>query len=119
MLASTYLERRGQEGAGGEEGRTAQPGVEGPGKPASAWSLAPGLRDTPPAHSVGAAPPPCHPTQGWSARQGKGRGRPCSCLLLVGLSSWQCSVQEISDPWVRRDVRWAYRLSGRCPLAAD
>lgn len=27
MLASTYLERRGQEGAGGEEGRTAQPGV--------------------------------------------------------------------------------------------
>lgn len=69
MLASTYLERRGQEGAGGEEGRTAQPGVGGPGKPASAGLLAPGLHETPKhtaweLHPLLATPPRVEQTPG-------------------------------------------------------
>ena len=76
MLASTYLERRGQEGAGGEEGRTAQPGVEGPGKPASAWLLAPGLRDTPPSTQCGSCTPSLPPHPRVERTPGEGQGAP-------------------------------------------
>ena len=115
MLASTYLERRGQEGAGGEEGRTAQPGVEGPGKPASAWSLAPGLRDTP-QHTVWELHPlPATPPKGGAHARGRAGGAPAAASCWWGSAPGNAQSRRSATPGLEEMSGGLTGLAGGVP----
>lgn len=115
MLASTYLERRGQEGAGGEEGHTAQPGVGGPGKPASAGLLAPGLHDTPQNTVWELHPLLVTPPKGGAIARGRAGAAPAAASCWWGSAPGNAQSRRSATPGLEEMSGGLRGLAGGVP----